>query len=288
MKDKFINITFKKKIIINLLIIIFLFIIYVIWQNSSLVVTTYDINNSKLPQSFNGFTIVQVSDLHNKEFGEDNIKLLSKIAEQRPDIIVITGDIIDRRKYNLEKAIKFTEQAVKIAPVYYVSGNHEAWSYKNDEISFRLIQSGVNIIDDQKVEIKKLDQSISLIGLSDPGFLSKENTKRPVTYKMEQSLDELIKNDEFNIVLSHRQSLIDLYSQKEADLVFSGHAHGGQIRLPIIGPIIAPDEGFFPKYTSGVYEKENTSLVVSRGLGSSIIPIRINNKPEIVVVTLNK
>lgn len=280
----------ERKIRMNTLISIFLFIVICIifftWQNNSIVISKYEYKNSDIPFEFNDFNIVQISDLHNKVFGKEQSKLLEKVKDISPDIIVVTGDMIDRRRYNLENAMYFIEEAIKIAPVYYVSGNHEAWSEKYSEIKKRLIDTGVYVLDDETVKINKDNSSINILGLSDPAFITSSYIDETNTSNMEECLNSYSKIEGFKILLSHRPELLDLYSKNDIDLVFSGHAHGGQVRIPFLGGIIAPNQGFFPKYTSGSYNSNKTTMFVSRGLGNSLFPLRVFNRPEIISVTL--
>ena len=180
----------------------------------------------------------------------------------------------------------FINKAVDIAPIYYVSGNHEAWSGKYDQIKQSLKDAGVLILDDTSLELLKGENSIQLLGLSDPDFLTSNYLDGTNTKKLELQLKQWSNDINYKILLSHRPELFSLYIENNIDLIFSGHAHGGQIRLPFLGGLIAPDQGFFPKYTSGPYKNGNTTMFVSRGLGNSIFPFRVFNRPEIVVVTL--
>jgi predicted MPP superfamily phosphohydrolase len=260
--------------------------LFCVWQNNAIVTTRIDYINPRIPREFSGYTIVHISDLHNKEFGQHQEGVLKKVRATSPDIIVVTGDLIDRRRYDLDTAMVFIEGAMKIAPVYYVSGNHEAWSGDYENISHRLQSCGVQILDDNKVQLTQGQGTIEILGLSDPGFLTSEYRDGTDTSKLKEHLHRLSEDSRFQILLSHRPELFDLYAKAKIDLIFSGHAHGGQFRLPFIGGLIAPDQGLFPKYTGGVYRQNSSTLVVSRGLGNSIIPIRIFNRPEIVAVTL--
>lgn len=261
-------------------------IIFCAWQNNRIEVSRFEYYNSEVPSSFNNFKIVHISDLHNKMFGKEQSKILEKVEKLSPDIIVVTGDLIDRRRYDLDKAMEFINGAIEVAPIYYVSGNHEAWSGKYDKISKRLIEAGVNIIDDSKLEIIKENSSIYLLGLSDPSFITSNYIDGTDTSKMEEYLSSWSNIEGFKILLSHRPELLDIYSKNNINLVFSGHAHGGQIRIPFVGGIIAPNQGFFPKYTSGSYNNDKTTMFVNRGLGNSLFPVRIFNPPEIILVTL--
>ncbi|WP_304509110.1 metallophosphoesterase [Anaerotignum sp.] len=265
---------FKTKAICSLLCLTgFLY-----WQNNGLMLTqkTYSKN---VPKGFDGYKILQVSDLQNKAFGGNQERLLEKIENATPDIIVITGDLIDRNRTNLDTAMTFVEGAVNIAPVYYVSGNHEHQSGYFDELLERFSETDVTVLENGKSIIEKNGDTMEIIGLAD---------KRVNPY-YSQVLSTLLKGTEngtFHLLLSHRPELFDTYVENNVDLAFTGHAHGGQIRLPFIGGIFAPNQGFFPAYTSGIYEKNNTAMVVSRGLGNSTFPFRIFNRPELVMVTL--
>ncbi|TGY43417.1 metallophosphoesterase [Clostridium sartagoforme] len=276
----------RVKVMIILALLIIGCIIFSIWQNNSIVISKFDYNSFIISEEFNNFKIVHISDLHNKVFGKEQDKLIEKVEALEPDIIVITGDLIDRRRYNLEKSMYFINSAVEIAPVYYVSGNHEAWSGRFPEIEERLIESGVKIIDDSETEIRRGNSSIKLLGLSDPDFLTSDYIDGTDTSKLEENLIRLSEGEEFKILLSHRPELFELYSDNNIDMIFSGHAHGGQIRLPFIGGLIAPDQGLFPKYTAGRYTSNTSTMYVSRGLGNSLFPVRVFNRPEIISVTL--
>lgn len=276
----------KLKIVLTIIIFFLGSIIFCIYENNSIVITKSNFSSQKITSDFDGFTIAQISDLHNKLFGDDQAKILNKLKSISPDIIVITGDLIDRRKYNLDIAMTFISGAVKIAPVYYVSGNHEAWSGDFPLIKKSLVEAGVNVLDDIAVELTKGETSINIIGLSDPDFLTSDYIEGTNTSKTIEQLKQWSVGKNFKILLSHRTELFDLYSENSMDLVFTGHAHGGQIRIPFIGGLVAPDQGIFPKYSSGSYSKDSTTMFVSRGLGNSIFPVRVFNRPEIVVVTL--
>ena len=276
----------SNKTLIKFIILVLSYIVFCIYQNNSIVITQSVYNNPKIPNDFDGFKIVHISDLHNKMFGDGQIDILNKVRNLAPDIIVVTGDMIDRRKYDLETAMIFISGAIKTAPVYYVSGNHEAWSGKYPLIKESLIDTGVCILDDTAVELSKGRNTIHIMGLADPAFLTSDYLEGTNINKITQQLSHWSTNKDFKILLSHRPELFELYCENKIDLVFSGHAHGGQIRIPLIGGLVAPGQGILPKYTSGSYTKDSTTMFVSRGLGNSIFPIRVFNRPEIVVVTL--
>ncbi|MBQ8393104.1 MAG: metallophosphoesterase [Clostridia bacterium] len=273
------------------LIIIFLLLIilsvWIIWGNKALMITEYTVTSDRLPDEFDGFRIAQVSDLHNSEFGRDNSELLDMLKEAEPDIIVITGDLIDSRNVNIDIALNFVKEALKIAPCYYVSGNHEAnvpeyQKFKNEMIAF-----GVHVLENKCVHITASGEKILLIGVDDP-LLQKNNGSNDSSGIMKNVLDDLISDHEYyTILLSHRPELFELYSGYNIDLVLSGHAHGGQFRIPFVGGVFAPSQGLFPKYDAGLFYEKGTNMIISRGIGNSAFPLRINNRPEIVVVELN-
>lgn len=276
----------KSKVFIVIFLII-VSIVFFLWQNNDILTTNIEYKNSKVPETFNGFSIVQVSDLHNKEFGKGQNRLIKKIKEASPDIIVITGDLIDRRRYNIHTSMVFIKAAIKIAPIYYVPGNHEAWSGKYDDIKKELMDAGVNVLDDEKLDLVKGPSKIQIIGVKDPSFLTSTYSQDTDYSDLEKTVKDLSKDSSFQILLSHRPEIFDFYAKENIDLSFTGHAHGGQFRIPFIGGLVVPDQGFFPKYTSGLYKKGGSSMVVNRGLGNSIVPIRIFNRPEIIKLVLN-
>lgn len=229
-----------------------------------------------------GFKIVQISDLHNAEFGTDNQKLIDILKSEAPDAIVITGDLIDARRTNTEIAESFARRCMEIADCYYVPGNHEArLGDTYDAFESALIADGVNVLRNGSVRIRKEMDAIRIIGVDDPAFAKASDA---IT-NLDAAL-EALSSDDFTILLAHRPELIDEYSKWGIDLVLSGHAHGGQIRLPGIGGLYAPGQGFFPRYTSGNYTVGDTEMIVSRGIGNSAFPLRVNDRPEVVIVTL--
>ncbi len=262
-------------------------VVWTIWGNKALIVSEISISADRLPDSFSGFRIAQVSDLHNTEFGENNVTLLQMLSESQPDIIVITGDLIDAQHTDIGIAISFTQEAVKIAPTYYVTGNHEASSSQYDTLEAGIESAGVTVLEDEITYLEREGKTIALLGLSDPDFTIKGDWFGEVPAMVSTKLKNMLEQDNvYSVLLSHRPELFDTYAACGVDLILSGHAHGGQFRLPFIGGLIAPEQGLFPKYDAGLYTDGNTNMVVSRGLGNSIIPIRFNNRPEIVLIEL--
>lgn len=279
----------KKKVIIVLsllLIAILAFSGWVIWSNSALELNKHIIKNEDLPKEFDGFRIAHISDLHNTEIGDNNEMLLQMIEQSEPDIIAITGDLIDSRNTDIEVALNFAENALKIAPCYYVTGNHEARIPQYDKLKKGLTDLGVVVLEDSSVELERDGEKILIIGANDPSsetdylYSTEERT-------MQNFLKDYKESEEsFTLLLSHRPELFDVYAENNIDLVLAGHAHGGQIRLPFLGGLFAPDQGFLPEYDAGAYSKGDTTMIVSRGIGNSAFPLRFNNRPEVVLIEL--
>lgn len=255
---------------------------YIIWGNLSIQITEYTISGSRLPESFSDFRIAQISDLHNSQFGKDNRDLLEKLADIRPDIIVLTGDLIDSRRTDINIAISFAEKAVVIAPTYYIPGNHEARIAQLDALYSGLSDAGVTLLLDDSVQLQKGTDSILLAGILDISFRGED----PVAPTKKVITGLIPDNQSYSILLSHNPEYFEIYASCYADLVLTGHVHGGQFRLPFLGGVFAPGQGFFPKYDAGLFTENDTNMIISRGLGNSIFPFRLNNNPEIVVVTL--
>ena len=280
------NISKKRYLIAAVAIVLLCLTIWTLWGNTALKIKEYEILSDRIPQGFDGFRIAQVSDLHNAEFGEENWKLIKMLSQTDPDIIVLTGDLIDSRQTDLDGALEFAWQAGKIARVYYVSGNHEARISEYEDLKIGLVKAGVVILENQKVQITREGESITLMGIDDPSF-QEDYLFGDAASVTSSALSELQNEyDCYTVLLAHRPELFETYVDAGVNLVFSGHAHGGQFRLPFIGGLVAPNQGFFPEYDAGLFSEGSTTMIVSRGVGNSIIPIRFNNRPEIVVAEL--
>lgn len=280
----------KKKFIVlaAIVAILILLIIWIAYGNTDLEIYKYNVKSEDIPSEFDNFRIVQISDLHNAEFGENNEKLLLMLKQADADIIAITGDMINSRNTDVDVAISFAQKAVNIAPVYYVNGNHESRVLgEYEKLKQGLTDTGVTILENSSADITIGDETITLIGINDPTFrmeLVDDTMEQNIAHQLVNVIPD---NDNYKVLLAHRPEYFDVYAGK-VDLVLSGHAHGGQFRIPFIGGLVAPGQGFFPEYYEGSHIKENTEMIVSRGIGNSIIPFRINNKPEIIVAELTK
>lgn len=277
------------KLIISILLIVFTLL--TVFQNIDFEVTTYVIGDVNLPGSFDHFRIVQISDLHNCFYDKGNKSIIEAVRKEKPDIIAITGDYVDKSSKNIEELLKFSSELAKIADCYYVTGNHEAEycikaNYK--EYLKKLSSVGFIVIEDDFKVIKRGEDQINIAGLSDP--LLQEVIDKKYTKTSEIYYDRYMDLDltGYTVLLAHRPYDFKTFVKMKPNVILSGHEHGGQFRFPLIGGVFAPGEGFLPEYESGVYNEEITTMIVSRGLGNGEAPIRINNQPEITVIELRK
>ena len=266
----------RHKQILTILIIILCLILFFIYQNNALQLTRLNIKSN----IENSIKIIQISDLHGKQFGKKNSIFLAKLDKLSPDIVVFTGDLIDQNAKNIDISVGFLGKISESYPTFFVLGNHEYRSNHAEEIVAKLVKAGVVVLRNEIQTINLKGVTINILGLDEP----KNNSKSSVLF---QNLND--KNG-LKLVLSHYPENYALlgdksYNQYTFDLMMAGHAHGGQFRLPFIGGVYAPGQGINPKYYAGLYaEKENNKLVVSRGLGNSLFPLRLFNRPEIVEI----
>lgn len=284
------------KIIFIFIGIFILMYLYTKYNVNTLEVTKYVVENKKVPKEFDGYNIVQISDLHSKLFGENNKKLIQKIKSLNPDIVVVTGDLIDGENNNYNVALDFMKEISKLYRVYYIIGNHEQKSlikkYKDEYKDYfnKLHQIDFVNLDNNKVEIVKGNSNINLYGLTVPYscykylFDNQETTSIDINF-LEEKLGK-VDREQFNILLAHTPFYFDEYEKWGADLTLCGHVHGGIVRLPLVGGLLSPDRKFFPKYDLGEYIKNKSTMIVSKGLGGSKVLIRVNCKPEIVNIKL--
>lgn len=257
-------------------------------QSTDLRCSHYVFRSPKVQGPLDGFRIVQVSDLHNHEFGRRSCRLLALIEAQQPDLIVLTGDLVDSYHPGDAKTLAFVGAASKLAPCYAVTGNHEHRMSRERLKAFvsALEKAGARVLRNEAVELGPHTTD-------EAGNPSARGYFRLIGVDCQQgrtaTLQKLMEKrdpEELNILLSHKPHYAEFYEKSGVDLVFSGHAHGGQWRLPLVGGVFAPGQGVMPRYTAGMYRLGKTVMCVSRGLGNSSFPLRIGNKPELVRVTL--
>ena len=246
-------------------------------QNTEVTAVHYTFRSAKVKGALEGFRITQISDLHNREFGRDNCRLLALTEAQLPDLLVITGDLMDSYHTDLDRALNSAGRLARIAPCYYVTGNHEQRMSLRRQTEFyrALAAAGVVVLRNEAVTLG-MGESFRLLGVD----CNQGRTDALLRLMADRSADEL------DILLSHKPHYAQYYERAGVDLVLTGHAHGGQWRLPGVGAIYAPGQGLLPKYTAGMYRLGKTVMCVSRGLGNSSFPLRLENKPELVTVTL--
>ncbi len=263
--------------------------VFLYFQNNWISVKRVKFKSSKLPEAFHGFRMICLSDLHNKCFFPHQKPIFDVLQLERPDAILFCGDLIDGRtsSNNMQNAITLMQGCLKYAPVYYVSGNNEAKNPHFDTLILRLQNLGVYILRNNKFTLSRHGSKLTLLGLDDMDFYSGRKKAERI-FVLRQALNALSASTSgFKILLSHRPELIDLYNQSNIQVVLSGHAHGGQFRLPGVGGLFAPGQGLFPKYTAGLHHFSHFSLAITRGLGNSSFPFRLFNRPEILVLTLH-
>ncbi len=276
----------KKKIrLAALAVVLTLLAVWIYQGNVTLERTDYTIASDRLPSGFDGFRIVQISDLHNTRFGTENKELLEMIREAEPDMIAITGDLVDSRRTDMDAAMEFVSAAVELAPCYYVTGNHEMRMPEEFALlEARLLAAGVGVLRGEIAVLEREGSQIAVAGIDDPRGITEE--KEEEASVIAQALAPL-ETELFTLLLTHWPAGFSQYCSYGADAVLAGHNHGGQFRLPWLGGLYAEGE-LFPEYDSGVFQQGQTQMVVSRGLGNSLFPFRINNNPQIIVITLAK
>lgn len=269
-------------------IILLIIVIWVIKNNHALGLTTYCIHYENLPDAFDNYRIIHLSDIHNIDYGNDNKIIIDLVRDSNPECIVITGDLLDSRNTKPSISMKLVSELTKIAPVYYVIGNHESRLTIYQQFEDDLKQLGVCVLRNEFVLIEKENQAIQLLGIDDPNFDRIKDESIIPSQIVEHKIKKIKQNNLFTILLIHRPELFEIYVKNKIDLALTGHTHGGQIRIPLIGGIIAPSQGFFPKYDAGLFQKNGTNMIISKGIGDSSFPFRVNDNPEVVLIELQK
>lgn len=250
-------------------------------SRDDLEISRYEVKSQKLPESFDGFKIVQLSDLHGAEFGEDGMELVEKVKELEPDIIALTGDFVTDEG-DLAAVEKLAARLTELCPVYFISGNHEFGSGLAVKVRNILERAGVKYLSNEYLTISRGEDEILLGGVEDPLAYADMLSPDELAQKMNDAAP-----DAFKILLGHRNYWMTEYPELPVDLIFCGHAHGGLIRIPGVGGLIGTDRRLFPDFDAGEYNNGRYTLIVSRGLGNSVSIPRIFNRPEIVCVELS-
>ena len=255
------------------------------WSNHSLQTERFTFASPRLPQGFDGCTVVQLTDLHGAEFGEGNRDLIAAVRELSPDYIFLTGDLLDRfRETPHSYAVSLGRAMAAIAPTYFVTGNHE-WALPHvPDLKDALEDAGVTVLDNRFVTLERDGDTMLLAGIDDPNGYADQKTPEELAAEVKAGAE-----DPFWILLAHRNDrFLRQYSLLGADLVIAGHGHGGIIRLPFTDGLISTDRTLFPSYTAGFYEENGSTAFISRGLGNSGPSFRLFNRPQIAVLTLTR
>lgn len=289
---KFILLTFVLILAVNLIL------------GQMVFVTRVTAMSADLPTVFEGYEIAQLSDIHSVRSAKQADRIVAQVEEISPDLIALTGDLVDSGYYSRtfgtegeKQTLGLLARLTAIAPVYYVYGNHEMVLLDDpvhNPFRTQVEALGITLLNNESETIRRGGESISIAGIQDPSTLYKDETYAALggsAVKTRAMLDNVVnglRTEDFVLLLAHRPEFFDLYVQSEADVILSGHAHGGQMRLPLVGGLYAPGQGIFPQYDAGLYEQDTLLMIVSRGIGNSVFPLRVFNPPEIAAVTLQK
>ncbi|NLT14772.1 MAG: metallophosphoesterase [Clostridiales bacterium] len=271
---------------IILLLLIMLILLMLLDSNTRVTVDEYPLGYSSLPAAFDGYRIVQLSDIHAAVFGKDNSRLIDAVRKAQPDIITVTGDLVSNID-DMDEALGIVQPLIRslvnIAPVYYVTGNHEWDSGWVRELLKMLVDSGVTVLKNEYVRLSIGKASIVLAGIDDPNGPADMIPPEAFISQL-----RMVEGDTFLVLLAHRNIYLNKLSGQGIDLILCGHAHGGLIRLPLAGGLLGPSRELFPPYTSGVYTKGGTKMLVSRGIGNKTGVPRFLNNPQVAVAVLKK
>lgn len=276
--------------------IIFLLLLFIVWfcvefyiDNEMIGTTELMVQSDEIPKAFDGYKILQMSDLHDKEFGKNNERLIKEVDKIKPDIIVMTGDMVTSNETDFTGFFELVKDLVSRYDIYYIEGNHEqdiAPNYEGEILDY-LNDIGVKVLNNKYARLEKSGEHLNLYGLQyDLDYYLLKNANDFTEEIIEDELGNVNKN-EFNILLSHNPRFFEEYTSWGADLVFAGHIHGGMVRIPIFDiAVFSPDGILFPEYSKGTYHINESTMVVSRGLGRGKRGFRLFNRPELVVTVL--
>lgn len=275
----------RSRRLLKLLVLLALCALFLWWSNHALQTQRFTYASPRLPEGFDGCVIVQLSDLHGAYFGEDNQELLSRVREAGPDYIFLTGDLLDQyRKTPRSYAVALGGALADIAPTYFITGNHE-WALPGvRELKRELEEAGVAVLSNEYVLLERSGDRVLLAGIDDPNGFADQKTPEELAQEVREAW-----GDGFWLLLAHRNNYFEKqYSLLGADLVISGHGHGGLIRLPFTDGLVSAERRLFPSYTAGFSTANGSDVFVSRGLGNSGPTLRLFNRPEVVVLTLER
>lgn len=285
----------NKRICFSILAIFILFIIEILRSNFVITTNLYNITKENIPVSFDGYKIVLISDLHSREFGDNNQRLINEIDEQSPDIVIMAGDMISTEDKDWEVFLRLSGKLAEKYKTFYVVGNHEQnlTDEQLEDLIEKIKKTGVIVLNNEKTMIEKNNEKINLYGLwfHLRYYRDLRNKYQKENYFGIEAIEKILgtsDKEEFNILITHNPVYYNTYSQWGSDLTLSGHMHGGMIRIPFIGGLFSPEKDLFPKLDAGIFYDNNSFLVVSRGLGNGNLGFRFFNCPEVTVINLSK
>lgn len=256
---------------------------FLLYQNFSIQTQSCKAGLTRLPQGFDGFRVLQLSDLHGRRFGDHSCRLLQAAREAQPHIICITGDLFDEHT-ELSMLWPLLKGLTAIAPTFYVTGNHE-WQVPGlQELLSSMEALGVHVLANEYTFFERGGDQIVIAGVHDPCGPYDQKSPKELMEEIRKAAGE----GAFVLMLAHRNDSLDLWAELGADLVLTGHCHGGVIRLPLVGGVFGSERRFFPEYDAGLYGKGRTLLYVSRGLGYSNVSFRLFNRPQLPLLVLNR
>jgi hypothetical protein len=247
-----------------------------------LAVDHFTLKSSKIPTAFEGYKIVHLSDIHGEPYGEGQKLLIDKIKAEKPDLVVVSGDTLDSHYDQWDNSLMVLKEISKTTPVYFSTGNHEYWTHNRKATVNTLKKTGAIYLKNETVPIERNGKTIYLSGIDDPWYFNEDNGFKNTLSKIHTG-----HSNDFIMLISHRPERQTQYAEAGFDLTFSGHAHGGQVRLPFTQGLIAPNQGLFPSLTTGLHKINEKYILISRGLGNPSKLPRFFNPPEIVVLTLD-
>ncbi|HAR92074.1 MAG TPA: hypothetical protein DCR28_03095 [Eubacterium sp.] len=269
----------KLKIVFLALVILAIALLsYLTYEHNSVCIKEHKLRNKKIGKKIK---IVHISDVHDRVFGKNNLGIIEKIKKQNPDYIAVTGDVLDNPHSDIKPMVFLMGELSKITKTFYVTGNHD------DPITNPLADNFMEEIESKGVIVlnheSKVVNNISFIGIEDNLLSDKETVNG--------NLKNIISNcpaNSYKVLLIHEPQFFDIYVNNKVDLVLTGHTHGGFLRVPFSRyALYAPGQGLFPKYTKGIYKEDGTTMIVNAGLGASVLPIRVNNRPEVVSISID-
>lgn len=279
------------------IIMVIFFFLWQFYANQHLEVTHYEINSKKIPEQFHNCKLVLISDLHNNSFGNHNQKLLTAIDKENPDFIIVAGDmIIGKKNWEPKNSISLLKNLSKKYQIFYGNGNHEQKLYScletrtsYEEYCKQIKKMGIYQLINESVYLERNKAKIRITGLEIPKDYFKKYNRPEMTKEILTKYIEIPKDKQiYQILIAHNPMYFPKYAAWGADLVLSGHVHGGILKLPFLGGIVSPQYELFPKYDSGLFKEKESFMVLSRGLGVHTIKIRIFNRPELAVVQFKR